>query len=49
MAGKNSDHNLFIFWKKWKKWKNWKVLRIAWLGKKIDQKNIFKIPPPQNF
>ena len=37
---------LFFFWKKWKKRK---VLRIAWFGDKIDQKNILKFPPPLDF
>ena len=29
-----------------KEWKKRKVLRIAWFGEKIDQKNFSKIPPP---
>ena len=55
MAGKHSDH-YFCRWQAkivttihfffWKKRKNWKVLRIAWFGEKIYQKNIFKILPP---
>ena len=51
MAGKHSDH-YFCRWQakivttinffSRKKWKKRKVLRIAWFGEKIDQKNILE-------
>ena len=57
MAGKHSDH-YFCRWqakivttikKKLKKWKKRKVLRIAWFGEKVDQKNSHNfLPPPRH-